>query len=167
MSVVLLKLPAVPVTLRDTVPGAAVPLAVSVNVLVLVVLLGLKDADTPLGKPATDKFTLLLKPFCGATVMVLVPVPPCRTVNAAGRAESPKVGIGVTVRDRLVVLTKLPEVPIMVTLSVPAAAVLPAVNVSVLLPVVLLGLKDAVTPFGRPEAVKLTLPVPVSALTCR
>jgi hypothetical protein len=40
----------------------AVVLAVSVNVLVLVVLVGLKDAVTPLGKPEADKLTLPVKP---------------------------------------------------------------------------------------------------------
>ncbi len=52
-----------PVMVTVTVPVVAVPLAVSVNVLVLAVLLGLKDAVTPLGRPDADKLTLLLKPF--------------------------------------------------------------------------------------------------------
>src|SRR5205085_1984005 len=117
MSVVLLKLPEVPVTLRDTVPGAAVPLAVSVNVLVLVVLLGLKDADTPLGKPATDKFTLPLKPFCGATIMVLVPLVPGAMLKVAGEADRKKLGPDPgQLFTRLVMLT----VPIPVEKSQPA-----------------------------------------------
>ena len=57
----------------------------------------------------------------------------------------------------MVVFVKLPEVPVMVTVNVPVDAVPPAVRVSVLVLVVLLGLKDAVTPVGRPEADKLTL----------
>ena len=57
----------------------------------------------------------------------------------------------------MVVFVKLPEVPVMVTVNVPVVAVLFAVRVSVLVLVVLLGLKDAVTPVGRPEADKLTL----------
>ena len=44
-----------------------------------------------------------------------------------------------------------------VTLKVPRAAVLLAVSVSVLLLAILLGLNDAVTPLGRPDADKLTL----------
>ena len=44
-----------------------------------------------------------------------------------------------------------------VTLKVPRAAVLLAVSVKVLLLAVLLGLNDAVTPLGRPDADKLTL----------
>ena len=80
-------MPAEPVTFTVAVPVVAVVLAVSVNVLVFVVLLGLNDAVTPLGKPDADKLTLLLKPFCGLTVMVLVPVAPCAIVRLFGDAE--------------------------------------------------------------------------------
>ena len=69
---VLVKLPDVPVTVTLAVPVVAVPLAVIVKVLVFVVLGGLNDAVTPLGKPETDRLTLPLKPFCGVTAMVLV-----------------------------------------------------------------------------------------------
>ncbi len=58
------------------VPVVAVLLAVSVMVLVLVVLLGLKTAVTPLRMPDADRATLELKPFCGWTVMVLLPLVP-------------------------------------------------------------------------------------------
>jgi len=44
-----------------------------------------------------------------------------------------------------------------VTVTVPVAAVLLAASVSVLVLAVLLGLNDAVTPLGRPDADKLTL----------
>ena len=84
---VFVKLPDVPVTVTVTVPVAAVLLAVRVNVLVLAVLLGLNDAVTPLGKPDADKLTLLLKPFCGVTVMVLAPLAPCAIVMLFGDAE--------------------------------------------------------------------------------
>jgi hypothetical protein len=85
--VVLVKPPDVPVMVTVTVPVAAVPLAVSVNVLVLVVLPGLNDAVTPLGRPDADKLTLLLKPFCGVTVIVLAPLAPCVIVKLFGDAE--------------------------------------------------------------------------------
>jgi hypothetical protein len=159
MEVVLVRLPDVPATLIDALPGAAVLLAVKVNVLLLVVLPGLKEAVTPLGNPEPDKLTLPLKPFCGATVMVLVPMAPCRIVNTAGSAESPNVGVAVTVTDTFVVLVKVPELPVIVTFPVPAGAVLLAVKVNVLVVVLLLGLNEAVTPLGRPEAVRLTLPL--------
>jgi len=59
-----------------TVPAVAVLLALSVSVLVPVVLVGLKDGVTPFGSPEADKATMLLKPFSGLTVMVLVPLEP-------------------------------------------------------------------------------------------
>ena len=86
--VLFVKLPDEPVTVTVTVPVATVLLAVSVKVLVLAVLLGLNDAVTPLGRPEADKLTLLLKPFCGVTVMVLAPLAPCTIVKVFGDAES-------------------------------------------------------------------------------
>jgi len=47
----------------------------------------------------------------------------------------------------------------MVTVASPMVAELLAARVSVLVVVVLAGLTEAVTPFGRPEGAKLTLPV--------
>ena len=44
-----------------------------------------------------------------------------------------------------------------VTVTVPVVAVLLAVSVNVLVLAVLLGLNEAVTPLGRPDADKLTL----------
>ena len=157
--VLLLRLPEVPLMVTLTVPVVAVLLAVSVSVLVLVVLAGLNEALTPLGRPEAVKLTLPVKPFCGVTVMVLVPLAPCAMVMLPGEAESAKLGGAFTVKETVVVLVKLPEVPVIVTLTVPVVAVLLAVSVSVLVLVVLAGLNEALTPLGRPEAVKLTLPV--------
>ena len=56
-------------------------------------------------------------------------------------------------------MDKLPEVPVTVTVAVPVVAVLLAVRVSVLVADVGLGLKEAVTPAGSPEADKVTLPL--------
>jgi hypothetical protein len=70
------KLPEVPVMVTVAVPVVAVPLAVSVNVLVVVAGFVPKAAVTPLGRPEADKLTLPLKPFCGVTVIVLVPALP-------------------------------------------------------------------------------------------
>jgi len=85
--VVFVKLPEIPVTVTVTVPVAAVLLAASVKVLVLAVLLGLNDAVTPLGRPNADKLTLALKPFWGATVIVLAPLFPWVIVKLLGDAE--------------------------------------------------------------------------------
>ena len=96
--VVFVKLPDEPLTVTVTVPVAAVLLAVSVNVLVLAVLLGLNDAVTPLGRPDADRLTLPLKPPCGVTVMVLVPLAPCTTVKPLGDIDSEKPGGGAEAR---------------------------------------------------------------------
>ena len=76
-----------------------------------------------------------------------------------GEAESEKPAGTFTVRESVVLADKLPDVPLIVTVAVPVAAVLEAVKVSVLAPVVELGLKDAVTPLGRPDAARATLPL--------
>jgi hypothetical protein len=52
-----------------------------------------------------------------------------------------------------------PDVPVIVTAFAPVVAVLLAVKVTVLPVVELAGLKLAVTPVGRPDAEKLTLPL--------
>ena len=62
-------------------------------------------------------------------------------------------------REIVTVFVKLPETPVMVIGNVPTAEVPAAVRVSVLVVAVGLGLNDAVTPAGRPEADKATLPV--------
>ena len=87
MVVVFVWLPDTPVMVTVTVPVVAVLLVVSVSVLVPVVLVGLNDAVTPLGKPEADKLTLPLKPFCAVTVIVLVPLFPCAIVKLLGDAE--------------------------------------------------------------------------------
>ena len=76
------------------VPTAAVPDAVSVNVLVDVVLAGLNDAVTPLGRPEADKMTLSLKPFCGVMLTMLDPLLPWVMVKLAGEAAIVKSGDG-------------------------------------------------------------------------
>ena len=53
----------------------------------------------------------------------------------------------------------MPEVPVIVTEDMPVVAVLLAVSVKILVAVAGLVPNDAVTPFGRPDAAKVTLPV--------
>ena len=65
----------------------------------------------------------------------------------------------VTVRLNVVVGVKLPDVPVIVTVEVPVAAVALAVSVNTLVVVVGFGTNAAVTPLGRPEALKVTLPL--------
>ena len=72
------------------VPMAAVEEAVIVKVLELVLLVELKEAITPFGKPEADKPTAPLKPFCGVIVIVVDPLVPCTRVKLVGAAESVK-----------------------------------------------------------------------------
>lgn len=59
----------------------------------------------------------------------------------------------------VVVAVRAPEVPVMVTVAAAKVAVLLTVSVSTLVPVVGLVAKAAVTPLGRPDAARVTLPV--------
>ena len=70
------KVPDVPVIMTLKLPVGAVPLAAKVSVLVPVVLAGMKEALTPLGKPEAVRLTLPVKLFCGVTVIVVTPLEP-------------------------------------------------------------------------------------------
>jgi hypothetical protein len=160
MVVVWTMLPEVPVTVTVVgPPTVADALAVSVSRLVPVVGFVPKPAVTPLGRPEAARVTLPEKPFVGLTVIVLVPLAPWAMVNVLGDGDSVKFGAAVTVRLIVVVWTRLPEVPVMVTVvGPPVVAEALAVNVSRLVPVVGFVPKPAVTPLGRPEAARVTLP---------
>jgi hypothetical protein len=150
------KVPDVPVTVTVAVPVVAVLLAVSVKVLVVVAGFVLKAVVTPLGRPDADKATLPLKPFCGVTVIVLLPAAPCVIVKLLGDAERVKFGVPFTVSEIVVLCVKLPDAPVIVTVTVPVVAVLLAVSVNVLVVVAGFVLNDAVTPLGSPDADKVT-----------
>ena len=165
MVAVWVKLPEMPLIRIEKVPVAALFFADSVRVLVLVALPGLKDAVTPRGKPEADKLTLPVKPFCDVTRIEDVILPPRARLNEFGEAVRAKFGGGTTVRETVVLCDNAPDAPVTVMVNVPSAAALPAVSVSVLALVVLPGLNAAVTPMGRPEAERLTLPLnPFSGL---
>jgi len=141
------------------VPVAACFPAVRVKLLADVAGLGVKEAETPLCKPEADSVTLAAKPFEGVIVTVVVPCAPRPMLRLVADAERAKFGPAVTAREIVVEEVKLPEVPLMVTVATPMAAVLLAVRVSVLVLLVLEGVKDAVTPLGRPEADRPTEPL--------
>ena len=102
-----------------------------------------------------------MNPSTSVTVMVSVPALPCATDKDVGEGVSVKPGVveGLTVSAMVVVAVVLPEVPVMVTVAPPMAAVLLAVNVSTLELVDDVGLNEAVTPLGSPVAANDTLPV--------
>jgi hypothetical protein len=155
---VLFNVPDIPVTVTVDAPVTADALAASVSVLAPVVLAGLNDAVTPLGRPDAVRLTLPLKPLSGPTVIVLAPLLPCGMLRLAGDAESAKPGAAM-VRAIVAVLFNVPEAPVTVIVDIPVTADALAVSVKVLAPVVLAELNDAVTPLGRPDAARLTLPL--------
>ena len=159
--------PDVPVIVTVAVPTVAVADAVSVRVEVALPFAGgvtglvENDAVTPLGKPDALNVVAELNPPVLVMVIVLVPLVPCVTVTEVGDAATVKLGVAVefTVNARVVVAVRLPEVPVIVTVADPVVAVLLAVSVSTLVPVVGFVPKAAVTPVGRPDAARVTLPV--------
>ena len=105
--------------------------------------------------------TFPVKPETGVTVTVeVLPVSdPAVTVTAVLLMVKSADCEALTVKAMVVVPVNEPEVPVMVTVEVPAVAVLAAVKVITLVPVVGFVPKAAVTPGGRPEAVNVTLPL--------
>ena len=105
--------------------------------------------------------TFPVKPETGVTVTVeVLPVSdPAVTVTAVLLMVKSADCEALTVKAMVVVPVNEPEVPVMVTVEVPAVAVLAAVKVITLVPVVGFVPKAAVTPVGRPEAVNVTLPL--------
>ena len=164
--VLFVRVPDVPVMVTGKVPVAALMATVRVSTLELPALLGLNEAVTPLGKPEAERFTVPLKPPCGVTVTVAVPLDAWKILRLEGEAASEKFPSVFTARATLVELAKIPDVPVTVTLYTPTVAPLPAVKVSVLVPAVLVGLKEAVTPLGKPDKDKFTVLLkPFSAFT--
>jgi hypothetical protein len=166
--------PEVPVIVTVAAPVVAVEEAVSVRVEVTLPfaagVTGLVEnvAVTPVGRPVALNVVAELKPPVLVTVIVLVPLAPWVTVREAGEAAMVKFGVAValTVRARVVVAVRLPEVPVMVTVEVPVVAVELAVRVSTLLPVVGFVPNAAVTPLGNPDAARVTLPLnPFTSVT--
>ena len=89
---VLDRLPEVPVTVMLAVPGDAELLTVSVNRLLVTALAGPKDAVTPVGRPEMLNATVPVKPFCGLTVIVVLPVLPAAIERLDVDAVRPNPG---------------------------------------------------------------------------
>src|SRR5437899_332739 len=90
-----------------------------------------------------------------------LPATPTEPMSPSDQTVGRGWSTAVTVRLTVVVVapTKPADEPVTVTATVPVAALLLAVSVSILVLVVVLGLNEAVTPLGRPDADKLTLPL--------
>lgn len=103
--VVWLRLPDVPVMVTVEVPAATVLLAESV-----ITPLVLNDAVTPAGRPEALNATVLLNPFFGVTVIVLVPLAPGARVNEFGEAERLKSAVAAGVNTYEAVYMPFPLV---------------------------------------------------------
>jgi len=158
MEVELVWLPAEPVMVAVYVPGTAAPLEVKVTVLVVLVLVGLNVAVMPAGNPDTARSTVLAKPFAPITVIVLLAMVLAASVRLVADAERLKLD-AVTFTLIVVLPELIPELPLTFTLYCPCAAVELALRISKLEVLVVAGLKAAVTPVGRSEADRLTLPL--------
>lgn len=158
---VAVKVPEVPVRVTFDVPGVAELLAVKVSTLDPVVGFVPNTALTPVGSPDIANVTFPVKPPVSMTAMVSVVLAPwVRDTDEAEVARvKPGVCVVLTVREMLALAVSEPDVPVIVSVDVPAAAALLAVRVSTLEPVVGLVPNAAVTPEGSPETASVTLPV--------
>jgi hypothetical protein len=156
IEVLAVVVPEVPVIVMVFVPVAAVELALRVSTLVPLVGFVPNDPVTPVGSPATARFTLPVNPPTSVTVMVSVALPPCATDRLVGEADSVKPALGLTISAMVVLAVTVPAVPVTVTVADPVLAVLEAVSVRTLVDVVGLVPKAAVTPLGKPLRLKVT-----------
>jgi len=166
--VLALSEPEVPVIVTVAAPTVAVELAVRVSTLVEVAGLVPKAAVTPVGNPDATRVTLPANGLTSVTVIVSVPLAPCAIDKVAAERLRLKLpcDAAVTVNAMVVEATGSdPDVPVIVTVALPAGAAELAVSVSTLLPVVGFVPNEAVTPLGNPVAASVTLPVnpPASA----
>jgi hypothetical protein len=162
MVVVAVSVPEVPVIVIVDVPVAAVLAAVSVRVPLEVDGLEVQAAVTPAGSPEAARVTEPLNGLTSVMLMVSGLLEPAASESVAAEGVSkklPAVGAAVTVSAMVVDAVSEPEVPLMVIVLVPVAAVLATVNISPLVPVVGLASSAAVTPVGRPETARVTEPV--------
>ena len=80
-------------------------------------------------------------------------------LKLAGDVEREKFAAAMTVNGTVVEFDSIPEVPVTVTGRVPVAAPEDAVSVNRDVVAAGFGLNVAVTPLGKPDAVKVTLPL--------
>jgi hypothetical protein len=154
MVVLLERLPQVPVMVTVEVPNAAV-LATEKVTTVLSAVAAAKLAVTPEGKPEADNATVPSNPYRAKIAMADVRLAPGVMLTLPGIAARVKPGV-VMVSAMVTLADTLPDVPVIVTVDVPAAAVFAVEKVTTLLPAVAV-LKLAVTPVGKPVAASATV----------
>lgn len=122
---------------------------------------GFKFAVTREPCPVTLRLTVPANPFCPVMVIVEVPDEPRAMVKVDGDAEMVKSGLGggLTTSVTVVECVRLPLVPVIVKVKVPAGVVALVVTdmVDDPEPVTEAGLKLALAPAGNPLTLKLTL----------
>lgn len=118
----------------------------------------LKLPLTPLGSP--DMLSATWYGQLGERVAMTsyVVEPPAVTVLVLGDADSEKLCADVTTSVTVVVRTRLPDVPVTVTVNVPDGVAEDVCTVNAVDDVLAVGENDAVAPVGRPDAVNETLP---------
>src|SRR5216683_1642038 len=96
--------PTAPISRSAQPEGSGPPVTVRASVVVLlklpevpVVLAGLKEAVTPLGRPEADKLTVPANPFWGVSVIVLVPLAPWAMLRLVGEADRLNCGGGTVI----------------------------------------------------------------------
>jgi len=161
------RLPETPVNTRVEVDAAAPDVAVSV---VFCAVPGISEsvdglAVTPVGSPVIVMVTVPVKPLAGTAFTATGwPVPPATIVSFDGAAVSEKSGGGGAVEMVSAAVAEwlsVPDVPVKVTVELPAVAVEAAVSVTFC---AVPGVKEsvaglAVTPVGSPVIVMVTVPV--------
>jgi hypothetical protein len=157
------RLPLVPVIVSVEVPAGVVPVVVTVIVEVplVVTVAGEKLALAPMGKPPALSVTVPVNPFSAPIVTVYVVEFPGFTVWEAGAAETEKSGAVETTRPEVAECVRLPLVPVIVSVELPAGVVPSVVTVIVEVPLVVTvaGEKLALAPVGKPLALSVTVPV--------
>ena len=118
-----------------------------------VILTGLNTPATPEGSPETESATAELKPFCGVAKTLIDVELPDTTISEVNDGAKAKLGAATT-SERVMVFVRDPLTPVTVTVDELPAAVEAALSFSTLtvVPLMLTGVKVAVTPVGKPEA---------------
>jgi hypothetical protein len=155
-------------SVKLSVPAAA-PSSVGVNVTLTVHVLPAASVDSHVLVEIAKLSLAAILPMSSVVVPVFftVTVLAALVVSTAWSPKLSEVGENTTVVPELVVIVsvsvvvavRLPDVPVMVTVALPVVAVVLAVSTSVLVLVAGFGLKVAVTPLGKPEAESVTLPL--------
>jgi hypothetical protein len=106
----------------------------------------------------TVAFVLKVK-FNGIAVLVVPMFPGPKFKLDVAYPSGGIVVAGLVTKTKEVDAFAAPEVPVTITVDVPVVAAALDVSVSTELPVAGLGLNDAVTPLGNPDAARLTAPL--------